>query len=97
MRGGDFTRPKIEGDPRTGDFVRAATAKGDAVDANASKPDRLVAVGVVVDAWLGVELKLEIAAAEVGLAENGGGEGVTLPDINIFEPLIDANGEIVDA
>lgn len=83
LRGGDFARPNIEGDPRIGDFVRAAAAKGDGVDANAAKPDRLAAVGVVVDDWPGVAV-FGSAAVDAGLPEGGGGEGVTLPDMNIF-------------
>lgn len=87
LRDGDFVRPNIEDDPRIGDFVRAAAAKGDGVDANAAKPGRLVAVGVMIDDWLAVALtafRFGGATVEVELLENGGGEGVTLPDLNIF-------------
>ena len=87
LRDGDFARPNIEDDPRIGDFVRAAAAKGDGVDANAAKPGRFVAEGAVIDDWLAVALMAfgsGIATVEAEPLENGGGEGVTLPDLNKF-------------
>jgi hypothetical protein len=87
LRDGDFARPNIEDDPTIGDFVRAAAAKGDDADANAANPSRLVAVGAMIDDWLAVALVAfgsGGATVEVELPENGGGEGVTLPDLNIF-------------
>ena len=87
LRAGDFARPKIEDDPRIGVFVRAAAAKGDDADANAAKPGRLVAVGAMIDDWLVVAViafRSGGATPEAELPENGGGEGVTLSDLNIF-------------
>ena len=88
LRNGDFARPNIEVDPRIGDFVRAAAAaKGDDADANAANPGRLVAVGATIDDWLAVALEAfgsGGATVDVELPENGGGEGVTLPDLNMF-------------
>jgi hypothetical protein len=84
LRNGDFARPNIEDDPRIGDFVRVAAAKGDDVDANAANPDRLVAAGATIDDWLAVAFGSGGATVEVELPENGGGEGVTLPDLNIL-------------
>ena len=86
LRDGDFARPNIEDDPRIGDFVRAAAAKGDGVEANAAKPGRFVAVGAMIDDWLAVALIAfgpGSANVEEELPENDGGEGA-LPDLNTF-------------
>lgn len=95
LRDGDFARPNIEDDPRIGDFVRAAAAKGDGVEANAAKPGRFVAEGAMTDDWLAVALIAfgSGSAVEEELPE----KEVALSDLNKFCPLIDANGELVDA
>ena len=87
LRDGDFARPIVEDDPRIGDFVCAAAAKGDDADANAAKPGRLVAVGAMIDDWPAVALIAfgsGGATVEAELPENEGGEGATLPDLNKF-------------
>ena len=87
LRDGDFARPNIEDDPGIGDFVRAAAAKGDGVEANAAKPGRFVAVGAIIDDWLAIALIAfgsGDATVELELPENGEGEGVTFPDLNTF-------------
>jgi len=88
--GGDLALPSLKADPRTGDFARVTDAKGDAEDANASKPDRLGAV--VVDGSL---------AAWARSVENFGGMGEevvgALLEEKIFCPLTAANGELVEA
>ena len=97
-RGGDFARPNLDGDPGTGNFAFMET-KGEGEDENASKPDRLVAVGVLGE--VDDSPSLGMNAAERGTAGAGidGGEGalLLLLDANTFWPLTEAKGELVDA
>ena len=95
-RGGDFARPNLDGDPGTGNFAFTET-KGEGEDENASKPDRLVAVGVLeVDDSPSLGMKAERGTAGAGI---DGGEGalLLLLDANTFWPLTEAKGELVDA
>lgn len=88
-------------------------AKGDAEDANASKPERLVDVEGVDK---GESLDLLPRAEDPGVAkgvggndedengdpggsnvENGDGDGVALAEPKIFLPVTDAKGDAVDA
>jgi hypothetical protein len=92
VRNGDYARPNIEGDPTVGDFVHAAAAKGDDVDANVAEHGRLVAVGSIIDDWLAVALIAfgsGGATVEAELPENGGGEGVALSPRGVAVTLDD--------
>lgn len=90
---GDWLRPSCEVAPSTGPDERAAVAKGDEEEANASKPERAKPVAFElegpedvpnadpkddVDDWAPLE------KGDVDLAPK------------IFLPFIDANGELVE-
>jgi len=96
-RGGDFARPNLDVGPDTGSFA-FIEAKGEVEDENASKPDRLEAVGVLEEVDDSPSLGMN---AERGTAGTGidGGVGALLPllDANRFWPLTEAKGEFVDA
>lgn len=78
---GDFGRPSLEEDPSTGDLALVAVAKGELVDAKASKPDRLTGVDAAVDDFEDSPRTVENddAAESAGLGATDG-EGLALSE-----------------
>jgi hypothetical protein len=84
----------LDVDPSTGDFDRAAEAKGDELDAKASNPERFVAEAKEDSPE---EENLGKGGTGVWLMGTGEGDRDLLDDENIFWPLTAAKGELVDA
>jgi hypothetical protein len=83
-----------------GDFDRDAVANGDAAPEKDSKPVRLESeLGAGVSFGLKIEVEDSSCVAEIRGDEGGDLDegGVCFLDENIFCPLTEANGELVEA
>jgi hypothetical protein len=93
-RGGDFARTNLDVGPDTGSFA-LTEGKGEGEDENASKPDRLVAVGVLEEVDDSPSLGMNVERGAEGAGRYGGGGALLLLlDANRFWPLTEAKGEL---
>lgn len=91
LPGGDLARAGFDVSPSTGDFERAAAAKGDEGEANASNPERFKFFGGDDESSLDVLARLDRVVDEDELANTDGGE--LFPEANRLGPLTAAKGE----